>query len=73
MLEKFKLMSIQEKRDELNRETIALILFINVIVEDKKTNYFNYDPNSDMSEDDYLLEEYIQVVEAKEKLVNIFR
>lgn len=74
----FQALSLEDKRDQLNQETRTLLLFINQIVADNKDakEYFNYVPsnsNETMKEDDFLTEEYLQIIEAKQKLINIFK
>lgn len=74
MEENYKNLSLEEKRNELNKETLKLLYLVNQIVDDSKTDYFNYDANhSNITEDDFLYEEYMQIKEVVDKLVDVFR
>lgn len=74
MKENYKLLSLNEKRNEINKEIRYLLLLINKIVDDPKVDYFNYDGNNyDMSEEEFLAREYEQIIEAKKKLISIFK
>lgn len=74
MREWFQSLSLEEKRNEINKETISLVLLVNKIVSDEKMDYFNYNPNDlkKMNEEEFLTEEYLQVIEARKKLINVF-
>lgn len=74
MEENFNNLSLYEKRNELNKEILSLVYLINKIVDDSKTEYFNYDVNNTlMTEDEFLYQEYLQIKEVKDKLINIFK
>lgn len=74
MLENYKDLSLKEKRNELNSETLKLLFLVNKIVDDSKTDYYNYDMNNpNISEDDFLCEEYYQIKEITDKLIGIFK
>jgi len=63
-------LTTEEKRNNLNLETRALLSVIDMI-NNEKNDYFNYEMDS-MSEDDFLIKEYELIKEAKEKLIKIF-
>ena len=62
---------IEEKRDKLNLELRSLLLVIDII-DGLKGEYIDYKENS-MSEEEFLDEQLKLVVEAKTRLVNIFK
>lgn len=62
---------IEEKRNRLNLEMRSLLSIIDMI-DGLKGEYINYKENS-MSEDEYLDEQLKLVIEAKSRLLNIFK
>lgn len=74
MEESFKNLSLKEKRNELNSQTLKLLFLVNKIVDDNKTDYYNYDLNNpNITEDDFLCDEYVLIKEVTDKLINIFK
>lgn len=71
--ENFSKLSIESKRDQLNIQTMELLKVVNKIIAHNETNYYDYIQNSNISEDEFLTEEYIQIFEAKQKLIDIFK
>ena len=62
---------IEEKRNRLNLELRALLSVVDMI-DGLKGEYIDYKENS-MSEEEFLDEQLKLVVEAKTRLINIFK
>lgn len=62
---------IEEKRNRLNLELRSLLSVIDMI-DGLKGEYIDYKENS-MNEEEYLDEQLKLVVEAKSRLINIFK
>lgn len=62
---------IEEKRNRLNLELRALLSVVDMI-DGLKGEYIDYKENS-MSEEEFLNEQLKLVVEAKTRLINIFK
>lgn len=73
MEESYKNLSLEEKRNELNKETLKLLYLVNQIVNDSKADYFNYDSSMNISEENFLFEEYLQIKEITDKLIGVFK
>ncbi len=71
--ENFKRLSIESKRDQLNAQTKELLEIVNKIIAYNETNYYDYVQNNNVSEDEFLTEEYVQIFEAKQKLIDVFK
>lgn len=59
---------LEDKRNELNKELLSLLMLI-----DTKTNLYNYEKNNGISEDEYLTETYIQVMELRKGIIDMLR
>ena len=64
--EAYRQISLEDKRNELNKELLSLLMMT-----DLNTNNYNYVKNSGLSEDEYLTETYIQIIELKNKMIEI--
>lgn len=74
MLENYKNLTLNEKRNELNNEVLKLLFLVNKIVDENKIDYYNYDINNpNITEDDFLCEEYAQIKEISDKLISVFK
>ena len=56
--EAYRQISLEDKRNELNKELLSLLMISNLT-----ENNFNYIKSSGLSEDEYLTETYIQIIE----------
>jgi len=72
MLERLKdaysKIDLEDKRNELNKELLSLL-----ILTDNESNIYNYVKDSGISEDEYLTETYMQVIELRRKIIEIMR
>jgi len=66
-------LTTEEKRNELNKEILSLLLVIDTIRADSNDEYYNYPANEGVSEDEFLEKNYELIHLAKEKLVDIFK
>lgn len=74
MVENYKNLPIDQKRNEFNKETLRLLYIVNKIIDDPKTDYYNYNINDEnITEEDFLYEEYLLIKEVTDKLVDIFK
>lgn len=64
-------MSVEELKNELNKE-IRNVLAIIDLIDGKTKEYFDYEENT-MNEEEYLRKQLELVKEAKERLVSIFK
>ena len=64
--EAYRQISLEDKRNELNKEVLSLLMMSNLT-----ENNFNYIKNSGLNEDEYLTETYIQIIELKNKLIEM--
>ena len=64
--EAYRQISLEDKRNELNKELLSLLMMSNLT-----ENNFNYIKSSGLSEDEYLTETYIQIIELKNKLIEM--
>lgn len=64
--EAYRQISLEDKRNELNKELLSLLMMSNLT-----ENNFNYIKNSGLNEDEYLTETYIQIIELKNKLIEM--
>lgn len=64
--EAYRKISVEDKRNELNKEVLALLLLANT-----EENLYNYKKNSNMSEGDFLTETYIQVLTLKNSIIEM--
>jgi hypothetical protein len=64
--EAYRQISLEDKRNELNKEVLSLLMMSNLT-----ENNFNYIKSSGLSEDEYLTETYIQIIELKNKLIEM--
>ena len=64
--EAYRQISLEDKRNELNKELLSLLMMSNLT-----ENNFNYIKSSGLSEDEYLTETYIQIIELKNKMIEI--
>lgn len=64
--EAYRQISLEDKRNELNKELLSLLMMSNLT-----ENNFNYIKSSGLSEDEYLTETYIQIFELKNKLIEM--
>ena len=62
--EAYRQISLEDKRNELNKELLSLLMMSNLT-----ENNFNYIKSSGLSEDEYLTETHIQIIELKNKLI----
>lgn len=62
----YRQISLEDKRNELNKELLSLLMMT-----EQTTNNYNYVKDSGLSEDEYLTETYIQIIELKNKLIEI--
>ena len=72
MLERLKdaysKVDLEDKRNELNKELLSLLMLL-----DNESNFYNYVKNSNISEEEYLTETYMQVIELRRKTIEIMR
>jgi len=72
MLERLKdaysKIDLEDKRNELNKELLSLLMLL-----DNESNFYNYVKNSNISEEEYLTETYMQVIELRRKIIEIMR
>ena len=72
MLERLKdaysKIDLEDKRNELNKELLSLLMLL-----DNESNFYNYVKNSNISEEEYLTETYMQVIELRRKTIEIMR
>ena len=72
MLERLKdaysKIDLEDKRNELNKEFLSLLMLL-----DNESNFYNYVKNSNISEEEYLTETYMQVIELRRKIIEIMR
>lgn len=66
--EAYRKIDLEDKRNELNKELLSLLMLI-----DTKTNLYNYEKNNGISEDEYLTETYIQVMELRNGIIDMLR
>lgn len=66
--EAYRKIDLEDKRNELNKELLSLLMLI-----DTKTNLYNYEKNNGISEDEYLTETYIQVMELRKGIIDMLR
>lgn len=64
-------MSVEELKNELNKE-IRNVLAIIDLIDGKTKEYYDYEENT-MNEEEYLRKQLELVKEAKERLVSIFK
>ncbi len=64
--EAYRQISLEDKRNELNKELLSLLMMSNLT-----ENNFNYIKSSGLSEDEYLTETYIQIIELINKLIEM--
>jgi len=64
--EAYRKISVEDKRNELNKEVLALLLLTN-----EEEYLYNYPKNSNMSEDDFLTETYIQIMALKNSIIEL--
>jgi len=55
---------LEDKRNELNKELLSLLILM-----DKEVDFYNYVKNSNITEDEYLTETYMQVIKLKRKII----
>ena len=68
----FNSLSLDEKRNELNKEVLSLLMVIDAIRAEGYEEYYNYQEGTGVSEDEFLTKNYELIKKAKEKLVDIF-
>ena len=72
MLERLKdaysKIDLEDKRNELNKELFSLLMLTDI-----EGNFYNYVKNSNISEEEYLTETYMQVIELRRKIIEIMR
>lgn len=72
MLERLKdaysKIDLEDKRNELNKELLSLLMLTDI-----ESNFYNYVKDSGISEDEYLTETYMQVIELRRKIIEIMR
>jgi hypothetical protein len=66
--ESYSKIELEDKRNELNKEILSLLMLTNA-----EDNFYNYVRNSGISEDEYLTETYVQVIELRKKIIEIMR
>lgn len=66
------MMSVDEKRNQLNLELRMLLSVIDMI-DGQERKYPDYNPKDNMNESEFLDQQLMLAREAKEKLVNIFK
>lgn len=59
---------LEDKRNELNKELLSLLMLTDI-----ESKLYNYVKNSDISEEEYLTETYMQVIELRKKIIEIMR
>lgn len=72
MLERLKKsyskIDLEDKRNELNKEILSLLMLI-----DTPNDLYNYVKNNNITEDEFLTETYMQVIELRKKLIELLR
>ncbi len=66
--EAYSKIDIEDKRNEINKEIASLLMLIDI--SDKS---YNYKKNSNVTEDEFLTETYMQIVELRSNLIRLLR
>lgn len=64
--EAYREINLEDKRNELNKEILSLLMLMNV-----ENEFYNYVKGSNISEDEYLTETYMQVVELRKNILKL--
>lgn len=65
-------MNLEEKRNKLNLE-LRMILSLIDMIDGVERKYPDYNSESNMSEDEYIEQQLLLAVEARDRLVRIFK
>ncbi len=66
--EAYNKIDIEDKRNELNKEISSLLMLINI-----SGNSYNYKKNSNVTEDEFLTETYMQIIELRSNIIRLLR
>ena len=65
-------MNLEEKRNKLNLE-LRMILSLIDMIDGVERKYLDYNSETNMTEDEYIEQQLLLAVEARDRLVRIFK
>ena len=69
----FTNLSLEQRRNEFNKEIISLLYVIDTIRGESNNEYYNYPENTGVTEEEFLKNNYNLIYQAREKLTDIFK
>lgn len=66
--EAYSQIDIEDKRNELNKEILSLLMLTNT-----STDLYNYVKNNNITEDEFLTGTYIQIMQLRKNIISLLR